>query len=106
MTRCPSLTRALGNAADTSATAGTAWRAHLSPDLTGTWTYTVSFTEGANVAVDGGGSAVAPYDGTTGTFEVWGTPNCGKGEPNQMIHVGHASPPCVFRDIDVFGGGA
>jgi predicted Zn-dependent protease len=38
-------------------------------------------------------------------FEVHGVTNCGKGEPNQMIHVGHASPPCVFRDIDVFGGG-
>jgi predicted Zn-dependent protease len=41
--------------------------------------------------------------GDAGGFEVWGTPNCGKGEPNQMIHVGHASPPCVFRDVDVFG---
>ena len=39
-------------------------------------------------------------------FEVHGVTNCGKGEPNQMIHVGHASPPCVFRAVDVFGGGA
>lgn len=38
------------------------------------------------------------------TFEVMGVPNCGKGEPNQMIHVGHASPACVFTDVDVFGG--
>lgn len=36
--------------------------------------------------------------------EVWGTPNCGKGEPNQLIHVGHAAPPCLFRDVEVFGG--
>jgi hypothetical protein len=28
-----------GNAANTSATAGTVWRAHLSPDKAGTWTY-------------------------------------------------------------------
>ncbi len=42
--------------------------------------------------------------GDAGTFEVWGTPNCGKGEPNQMIHVGHASPACVFRDVEIFGG--
>jgi predicted Zn-dependent protease len=42
--------------------------------------------------------------GDTDTFEVWGTPNCGKGEPNQMIQVGHATPACVFRDIEVFGG--
>lgn len=42
--------------------------------------------------------------GDSSTFEVWGTPNCGKGEPNQMIHVGHASPACVFDNVDVFGG--
>ena len=35
-----------------------------------------------------------------------GTPNCGKGEPNQAVTVGHASPPCVFSQIDVFGGQA
>jgi predicted Zn-dependent protease len=43
--------------------------------------------------------------GDASTFEVWGTPYCGKGEPNQMIHVGHASPACVFRDVEIFGGG-
>jgi len=42
--------------------------------------------------------------GDARSFEVWGTPNCGKGEPNQMIHVGHASPPCVFRNVEIFGG--
>lgn len=42
--------------------------------------------------------------GNASTFEVWGTPYCGKGEPNQMIHVGHASPACVFDSVDVFGG--
>jgi predicted Zn-dependent protease len=41
--------------------------------------------------------------GDTSTFRVLGTMNCGKGEPNQLIHVGHASPACVFRKIDVFG---
>lgn len=35
---------------------------------------------------------------------VLGTPNCGKGEPNQMINVGHASPAALFADVDVFGG--
>jgi predicted Zn-dependent protease len=38
------------------------------------------------------------------TFFVMGTPNCGKGEPNQVIRVGHASPTCLFSDVDVFGG--
>jgi len=37
-------------------------------------------------------------------FRAYGTPFCGKGEPNQMIRVGHASPPCLFRSIQVFGG--
>ena len=42
--------------------------------------------------------------GNRETFEVFGTPNCGKGEPNQVIRVGHASPVCVFADVEVFGG--
>jgi len=37
-------------------------------------------------------------------FEVRGVANCGKGEPNQQVYVGHASPPCLFRDVAVFGG--
>ncbi len=37
-------------------------------------------------------------------FRVMGTPTCGKGEPNQAIRVGHASPPCLFRNVQVFGG--
>jgi predicted Zn-dependent protease len=42
--------------------------------------------------------------GNTSTREVMGTPFCGKGEPNQVIRVGHASPACKFAGIDVFGG--
>jgi predicted Zn-dependent protease len=41
--------------------------------------------------------------GDTSTLRLLGTLNCGKGEPNQLISVGHASPACVFRAIDVFG---
>ena len=44
--------------------------------------------------------------GDESTFEVMGTPFCGKGEPNQSIRVGHASPACLFRDVEVFGGAA
>ena len=33
-----------------------------------------------------------------------GTAFCGKGEPSQVIRVGHSSPPCLFRDVEVFGG--
>jgi predicted Zn-dependent protease len=42
--------------------------------------------------------------GNRETFEVHGTLYCGKGEPNQVIHVGHASPACVFEHVEVFGG--
>lgn len=38
------------------------------------------------------------------TWELLGTPYCGKGEPNQAIRVGHAAPACLFRSVDVFGG--
>lgn len=36
--------------------------------------------------------------------EAHGTPYCGKGEPSQVIRVGHASPPCLFKEVEVFGG--
>jgi len=42
--------------------------------------------------------------GDEDTFEVLGVTNCGKGEPNQVVMVGHASPACLFSQIDVFGG--
>jgi predicted Zn-dependent protease len=41
--------------------------------------------------------------GAPETMEVMGTPYCGKGEPNQAIRVGHASPACRFSGVDVFG---
>ena len=37
------------------------------------------------------------------SWNIWGVPNCGKGEPNQVIRGGHASPACKFKNIDVFG---
>jgi predicted Zn-dependent protease len=42
--------------------------------------------------------------GDRSTFEVHGTQYCGKGEPNQAIHCGHAAPACVFSQVEVFGG--
>lgn len=38
------------------------------------------------------------------TFLVSGTPYCGKGEPNQAVRVGHATPACLFGGVSVFGG--
>jgi predicted Zn-dependent protease len=42
--------------------------------------------------------------GDRSTYLVQGTPFCGKGEPSQVIQVGHATPAALFRDVDVFGG--
>ncbi len=42
--------------------------------------------------------------GSEASLEIMGTPNCGKGEPNQMVRVGHATPACLFENVDVFGG--
>lgn len=42
--------------------------------------------------------------GNDSTWKMYGTPFCGKGEPNQIIRVGHGSPVCVFDAIEVFGG--
>lgn len=46
-----------GLAGETSAESGTKWRAHLSPDKTGTWAYSISFKG-------------TKYDGTSGEFEI------------------------------------
>ncbi len=34
-------------------------------------------------------------------WQVWGTPNCGKGEPMQVISVGHGTSPARFRNIRI-----
>jgi TldD protein len=36
-------------------------------------------------------------------WRIWGIPNCGKGEPMQLGHVGHGAAPARFKDIKVFG---
>ncbi|WP_413613127.1 TldD/PmbA family protein [Bdellovibrio sp. HCB-110] len=54
------------------------------------------------------------YRGTTVKFwnglkavsanrETYGSPFCGKGEPNQVIRVGHTTPYCLFGNVEVFG---
>lgn len=54
------------------------------------------------------------YRGTTVNFwnslkavsenrETFGSPYCGKGEPNQVIRVGHTTPYCLFSNLEVFG---
>ncbi|MFN7518662.1 MAG: TldD/PmbA family protein [Dolichospermum sp.] len=43
--------------------------------------------------------------GDNSNWQIYGAPHCGKGEPNQMIFVGHGSPVCAFANVEVFGGG-
>jgi predicted Zn-dependent protease len=43
--------------------------------------------------------------GSAPEVEIFGSPYCGKGEPSQVVRVGHSSPPCLFSQIEVFGGG-
>lgn len=67
-----------GKAANSSAGSGTKWRAHLSPDKEGTWNYRVSFTQGPLAALNGGGAALPPFDGKTGTFQIAATDKTGR----------------------------
>ena len=34
-------------------------------------------------------------------WHVWGTPNCGKGQPGQTAHTGHGAAPARFRNVRV-----
>ena len=34
-------------------------------------------------------------------WQLWGTPNCGKGQPGQTARVGHGVAPARFRDVQV-----
>ncbi|MGB0372306.1 MAG: PKD domain-containing protein, partial [Opitutales bacterium] len=70
-----------GDAANTSATSGNKWHAHLSPDEIGHWDYTISFREGTDVAVDSSpdaGTVMPAYDGLSGSFTVSETDKTGR----------------------------
>jgi hypothetical protein len=68
-----------GRAAETSAAEGRAWRAHLSPDKPGRWTWSVSFSKGRHAALDAKAPAepLAPFHGKSGSFEVAPTDKTG-----------------------------
>ena len=40
-------------------------------------------------------------DAVANNWSMWGTPNCGKGEPVQGMHVGHGAAAARFRDVRV-----
>jgi TldD protein len=39
--------------------------------------------------------------GNRDLWVVWGTPNCGKGQPEQVAHTGHGASPARFRNVQV-----
>ena len=39
--------------------------------------------------------------GNEKSWMVWGTPNCGKGQPPQVAHTGHGVAPARFRNVRV-----
>ncbi|MCL4490029.1 MAG: TldD/PmbA family protein [Chloroflexi bacterium] len=39
--------------------------------------------------------------GNAASWVVWGTPNCGKGQPPQVAHTGHGASPARFRGVRV-----
>jgi len=61
-----------GDAANTSASDGTIWKAHFAPDRPGTWEYDITFVKGSGVALDNDatGERLPRYDGETGTFAI------------------------------------
>jgi TldD protein len=40
-----------------------------------------------------------------GEWHMWGLPNCGKGEPGQVMQVGHGAAPAKFTKVQVRGAG-
>ena len=86
-----------GDAAETSSESGTRWRAHLSPDRPGTWTYRVSFAHGKNAAIDPKrGEPLVPYDGKSGSFQVGPTDRTGRDFRARAARIrGQALPPVL-----------
>ncbi len=68
--RVPGFFAADGRAAESSAQAGRIWQVHFSPDQIGEWRYQVSFTQGEQVAINGGGASAGFMDGAKGKFTI------------------------------------
>lgn len=49
---------------------GNKWKVHISPSLTGDWSYSFDFTTGSDVAINGGGSSAGFFDSKTGSFSI------------------------------------
>ncbi|TWO34588.1 DUF5060 domain-containing protein [Seonamhaeicola sediminis] len=69
----PGFFAADGNAANTSSDTGNIWQVRFTPNITGEWTYTVSFKEGENVAIAEditNASSAGFMDGQAGNFMI------------------------------------
>jgi hypothetical protein len=66
----PGYFAACGDAAETGCTGGDKWRVHFTPDAQGDWRYEISFQQGSDVALNGGGTAIAALDGISGSFSI------------------------------------
>ncbi|WP_199405223.1 DUF5060 domain-containing protein [Corallincola holothuriorum] len=62
-----------GKAANSGASSGNKWRVHFSPNVTGTWDYSVSFRKGKNVVFENdryAGQSGGDIDGVEGSFDI------------------------------------
>jgi TldD protein len=91
-------------------------RAWSIDDLRVNFQFTTEFAREINGGKLGGVVKNATYTAITTDFwnkcdaiagpeewKMWGTPNCGKGQPGQTAHVGHGTSPARFRDIEIIG---
>ena len=120
--KVPGFFDADGDAANSSATAGTVWKARFAGGEEGTWTYKVSFVKGPNVAAQltGGTRGTLP-DGQSGTFKIGKQDKTGKdfrakgklqyvgehylrfADGDHFIKLGAGSPEVFMGDTDFDG---
>ena len=70
-----------GKAAESSASEGNQWRAHLAPEKTGTWNWETRFRQEKQVALSteaDAGDALAPFHGKTGSFQIEASDKAGR----------------------------
>ena len=99
--------------ADLATQLGTGWTVPLTDTFgefqTAIWLRGAGVDEPAasDAAAGWGGDRLAVINGPDGrlgdasSWKMWGTPNCGKGEPGQTGHVGHGVSGARFRDVRV-----
>lgn len=78
--RVPGYFAADGDAGNSSASSGTKWRVHFTPDQVGTWRYSLKFERGRNAAIDPKveGQALQFKKPQTGSFKVLPTDKAGR----------------------------